>query len=116
LDYGPDEAKPEEEVVARIGQKALDAWDKQAVVPPGWEVNPAAIENGWMEFVRDVLCDNAKTILVVTSNGVARFAPAITGDFEAFTKEHSLKLSTGAVASFRWEKHHWLVDYWNRKP
>ena len=36
--YGPDEGKPETEVVARIGQKALDEWERAAIVPDGWLV------------------------------------------------------------------------------
>ena len=43
IDYGPDENQPEEIVVARIGEAALAAWEKDAVPPPGWRVDPAAL-------------------------------------------------------------------------
>ena len=32
IDYGPDEAKTEDEVIARIGQEAMDAWNANAIV------------------------------------------------------------------------------------
>ena len=32
IDYGPDEGKPETEVVARVGQEAMDAWEREAIV------------------------------------------------------------------------------------
>ncbi|MFR8206548.1 MAG: histidine phosphatase family protein [Alphaproteobacteria bacterium] len=48
VDYGPDENKPEEEVIARIGQDALDKWNKDAIVPDGWKVDPQAIINNWL--------------------------------------------------------------------
>ena len=45
VDYGPDEAKTEEEVIARIGQEAIEAWDKNAIVPNGWNVSVDGIIN-----------------------------------------------------------------------
>ncbi len=116
IDYGPDEGKPEADVIARIGEQALADWDSQATVPDGWDVDPEVLVHGWMEFVRDILCGSAQTILVVTSNGTARFAPHITGDFEAFRQKYTLKLGTGALADFRWQNHHWQVDGWNIRP
>ena len=40
IDYGPDENRPEDEVIARIGQPALDAWERNGIVPNGWRVDP----------------------------------------------------------------------------
>jgi probable phosphoglycerate mutase len=53
---------------------------------------------------------------VVTSNGIARFAPYITGDFEGFAAEHKIKLSTGALAVFKHENGPWRVEGWNIRP
>ena len=33
IDYGPDENKPEVDVIARIGEAALDAWEKRRHSP-----------------------------------------------------------------------------------
>lgn len=118
VDYGPDENKPEAEVIARIGAQAIKDWDEHSIVPQGWKIDPAEVIENWRQFA-DQICahDDNETVLVVTSNGIARFAPHITGDFEAFRAQYPLKLSTGAVGIL---KHHfdsgWRVDAWNVKP
>jgi probable phosphoglycerate mutase len=118
IDYGPDENKPEPEVVARVGAEALKAWDDNAVVPDGWKVDVAGIIEGWLEFgsrVRRELPE--KTILVVTSNGIARFAPHLTGDFGAFKRDHKIKIATGAYAVFEAKENgSWGCDAWNVRP
>ncbi len=117
IDYGPDENKPEDVVVARLGHDAIKAWDEKAIVPDGWRVNPEEMARNWVLFADDMVKKNTgKTILVVTSNGVARFAPYITGDFDGFQKTHGLKMSTGAVSVFRHAAGQWLCDSWNVKP
>ncbi len=117
IDYGPDENRPEEEVVARIGKDALDAWDKDAVVPPGWVVDPQAIVRDWTAFGDMLLRDHkGQTVLAVTSNGTARFAPYLTGDFEGFRAQHKLKISTGALCVFTHDGASWHCDGWNVKP
>ena len=72
IDYGEDENKPESEVIARLGQDMLDLWDLEAIVPDGWHVNPEAIISAWEQFF-DTQKDKGSDILVVTSNGIARF-------------------------------------------
>jgi len=118
IDYGPDENKPEEEVVARLGEAALKAWDANGVVPDGWNVNPGAIIANWKSFAADIARDHAgKTILVVTSNGIARFAPHLTGDFDGFLKTHNIKISTGALCVFENSGGaEWACTQWNVKP
>jgi 2,3-bisphosphoglycerate-dependent phosphoglycerate mutase len=121
IDYGPDENKSEEEVIARIGAQAIKDWDNDAVAPEGWEVNPEEIIQNWKGFAEKIVTHDdgqefKETIMVVTSNGVARFAPYITGDFEAFAKEHKIKISTGAICIFEFEDGKWVVKGWNIKP
>ncbi|MGB0720608.1 MAG: histidine phosphatase family protein [Bdellovibrionales bacterium] len=116
IDYGPDENKPEADVIARIGAQAIKDWDERAVVPDGWIVDPAAIIQNWRDFADQISAhDDNETVLVVTSNGIARFAPYITGGFETFTQEHSIKLSTGAIGILTCENGHWRVQGWNVK-
>jgi 2,3-bisphosphoglycerate-dependent phosphoglycerate mutase len=117
IDYGTDENRPETEVVARLGADALRAWDEDAVVPNGWKVDVSALIQGWMNFGVGVARDYAgRKILVVTSNGIARFAPHLTGNFEGFRREHKLKISTGALCIFTHENGVWRVEEWNVKP
>ncbi len=117
IDYGPDENKPEEDVVARIGQQALKDWDEQAIVPEGWKADPSAIIQNWVGFADQIRAhDDNETVLVVTSNGIARFSPHLTGDFEGFRAQYPLKLSTGALGVLKYDQGRWIVQDWNMKP
>ncbi|OLA79263.1 MAG: phosphoglycerate mutase [Azospirillum sp. 47_25] len=118
VDYGPDENKPEEEVIARVGEDAIKLWNERAIVPDGWKVDvPALIRTweNWAEKVASAYKD--KTVMIVSSNGVIRFAPYITGDFETFAKEHDIKVGTGSVCLFEKEEGApWRCTGWNIKP
>lgn len=97
VDYGPDENKPETDVVARIGKTALEAWEQDATPPEGWVVDADGLRAAWRAFLdraRD-LPDDSNT-LVVTSNGIARFLPDIVD-----TKPETIdrKLKTGAFGT-----------------
>ena len=117
IDYGPDENKTDEDVIARIGAQSLKDWDEHAPVPPGWLADPEKITRDWHGFADQISQhDDNETVLVVTSNGIARFAPHITGDFEKFRAGHDLKIATGAVCVFIHENGKWRVDAWNVKP
>ena len=75
IDYGPDENRPETEVVTRLGADALRAWDEEAIVPDGWRVDPVALTQMWRErFAAVSALGEGARVLAVTSNGVARFA------------------------------------------
>lgn len=103
IDYGPDENRPEADVVARIGEAALEAWERQAVPPPGWNVDPPAIIGNWDKFFASVAKEpDAGPVLVVTSNGVARFAllAAQQANPDVVTETSDLKLKTGAYGIF----------------
>jgi probable phosphoglycerate mutase len=78
IDYGPDENRPEAEVVARIGKAALEAWEDKSIPPPDWRVDPAAIIGNWQELFSDLKTEEG-VHLIVTSNGIARFALAAVG-------------------------------------
>lgn len=118
IDYGPDEGLPEDQVIARIGEKALKDWEEQAIVPDGWRADPDQMIQDWQDIADQIARDNAgQTVLIVTSNGIARFAPYITGDFEAFKAEFPLKLSTGAIGVIDQPKgENWQIRCWNVKP
>lgn len=119
IHYGPDENQPEEHVIARIGKEALNAWETQAIVPEGWLVTPTEIINNWLNFAEQLRMNHAgKICLVVTSNGIARFAPHITGDFKTFSSQHGIKVATGALCIFANEPllPIWSCLAWNVKP
>ena len=117
IDYGPDENQPESAVIARIGDQALRDWDDDAKVPPRWLVDPQAIIQDWLAF--GDICRQAfhgQTVLVVTSNGVARFAPHLTGDFDGFRRKHGIKIATGALCFLCLKGSRWVIEQWNFNP
>ena len=121
IDYGPDENKPEAEVIERIGETAIKDWDERAIVPPGWLAKPQEIIQNWQGFAAQLLkqqdeFNHEETVLVVTSNGIARFAPHITGDFDGFKARFPLKLSTGALGILQHDGANWRVTDWNIRP
>lgn len=121
IDYGPDENKTDHEVAARIGAQALKDWDDRAIVPPGWDVHPERIIGCWMDFGSRIRRDYpAGKILVVTSNGIARFAPYLTGDFAGFTTRYKIKIATGALCVMQNDDDGggagWRVEKWNINP
>lgn len=118
VDYGPDENKVEADVIARIGAQAIKDWDESAIVPDGWLVDPDQIVSDWQNFAQHMADDHAgETILVVTSNGTARFAPHITGDYEGFCADHPIKLKTGAFGIFEHSPEDgWRCAVWGVRP
>lgn len=115
VDYGVDENQPEDAVVARLGAAALQAWDEQAVVPQGWRVDPEGIKAAWKQLIGS-LVDKAATdrVLIVTSNGVARFVLDAITVFE--TEPHSIKLKTGAYGHLRASGDDVSLVAWNIRP
>ena len=125
VDYGPDENKTEEEVMSRLGngnpeegKKIIDAWNRDATVPDGWNIDPNQIIKTWHNFAKQIVAEKYQTVLLITSNGILRFAPHITGNFENFILKHDIKVATGGVCFFE-KKHNepvWTCTAWNVKP
>lgn len=137
VDYGPDENKTEEEVKARLGAHAarteglnpdslspeeldakgaaiIDKWNEDATVPDGWKVDVQQIRDNWMSLAAEV--KDGDIMLCVSSNGTIRFAPCITGNYEAFCAEHDIKVATGGVCIFTSEDgSSWVCQEWGIK-
>ncbi len=97
IDYGPDENQPEQLVIDRIGEAALAAWESHATPPPGWKVDPDALRQAWRDCLQSLAReDTAGPALIVTSNGIARFARLIAADAATRSAAADLKLKTGA--------------------
>lgn len=116
IDYGPDENKIEQDVIDRIGLEALQAWNEQGIVPDGWDVDTKKLKQSWHQFFDTAQTEYpGKRLLVVTSNGVARFAPDVLQ--EASTEIHSLKMKTGHMSLFQLNlKGLWECAFWDRNP
>ena len=119
IDYGIDEAKTDEEIISRIGKDALEQWNKNAIVPDGWKFNPKEAIDNWFDFSKMIEKEyQDKVIMVFTSNGIARFAPYLTGNFDKFIENYDIKISTSALCTFIKNKNEefWKVINWNIKP
>lgn len=88
IDHGPDEGRPEEQVIARIGAQAITDWDERAIAPNDWIVDADARIAAWRAWFAG---GGEGVDLLVTSNGAARFALLAAG-----LPLGSLKLRTGA--------------------
>ena len=113
IDYGPDENVAEEKVVARIGETAMRAWEEDSRVPDGWIVDKQAIHSGWKALLTEAArLPKTNTILVVTSNGIARFLPDVV---DAVPVGLQPKLKTGAWGEIDCNTGTRIVA-WNERP
>lgn len=126
IDYGPDENQPEDAVIARIGSQAIKDWDEKSIAPKEWLVNTEEILKNWQDFLskiaekHDTITQNQldihEVVLVLTSNGIARFAPQCTQNYELFVHKNTLKLSTGALGILQFSNGSWDISGWNLRP
>jgi len=119
IDYGPDENQPEASVIERIGKEALRLWDENAIPPEGWVVSPEKIKADWMNFANQISAktpEKQKIVLVLTSNGIARFAPFITSNFTESKVLNHIKLSTGSLGIIDIHEKSYSLTSWNTKP
>lgn len=140
LDYGMDDGQPEDDIVLRLGivesngkigeqtsldelreagKAALKKWDSEAVLPRAWkhlEPKAAQLSRDWAEFGERVKKEFAgKTVVAVTSNGIARFSKVLLDDGGA-ALGGNLKLATGAYGVYVFEDGKWQCEKWNVRP
>ena len=130
IDYGSDEGCDEDATIRRIGrdllkqsfdndesfkagQKSIEQWNLNAIPPIGWHVDVNAIKAAWVNFAYSVIteCEH-KTVLAVTSNGIARFSPVILNA----KMDANLKIATGAACVFEHDGNEWICSEWNLRP
>ncbi len=113
IDHGPDEAQIESAVIDRIGADALARWDAEAHAPEGWVVDPERRIAGW----RNLFETAQGQVLIVTSNGAARFALLADAALrEQAAALPSLKLRTGAYAVMERGADGLRLAAWDRRP
>jgi broad specificity phosphatase PhoE len=111
IDYGIDENKNEDDVLARIGSEALKDWDQKNIVPQGWLVDLKQIQETWRHFA--ALAEQ-ELILVITSNGIAKFAPDLC--VKTSDPVVSTKMKTGHLSGLEFEDGSWRISFWNINP
>lgn len=127
IDYGIDDGKPETEVIARLGAEALKNWEENSIAPKDWHVDAEKIKQDWRDFAKNLITSvgaipcgcpssTSMTILVVTSNGIARFAPSILSKVSFQHLTPLLKMRTGALSAFEYNEENWKIDFWDKRP
>ena len=111
IDYGPDENKPESDVIERIGRKAIKLWDTSGTPPQGWLVKPEQIISSWKLFLKNI-SDTNDDILVVTSNGIARFLFEAVDNIEVDIQR---KLNTACFGLVEVSQGVTSLKFWNKK-
>ncbi|MEG3085516.1 histidine phosphatase family protein [Sphingomonas sp. PB2P12] len=123
IDHGIDEDRIESDVIDRIGNDALVAWETHGTAPPGWIVDAEARLAGWRALFSapTSICAPTEsahsTTLLVTSNGAARFA--LLADAALMTQARAcatLKLRTGAFGIIRIDDAGAQLVAWDRRP
>ncbi|WP_375381748.1 histidine phosphatase family protein [uncultured Sphingomonas sp.] len=113
IDHGPDEGQSEDAVLARIGPEALARWNEDLAAPPGWTVDAPARLEAW----RTLMVTGRGHLLLVTSNGAARFAlhadPALARQASALA---SRRLRTGAWGRIVVADGAARIAAWDRRP
>jgi len=112
IDYGVDENKAEEAVIARLGQDAITRWDEEAVPPEGWDVDPDALIASWKDFLAEHSAHD-EDVLVVTSNGVARFA---LDAVDEIATDAPRKLRTAAYGVVEISNGYSMLTAWDTRP
>jgi len=121
IDHGPDEGQPEYTVEERLGTKAIEEWNNKAIMPAEWRPRPEQIIKEWEILLHDVfqLFKNG-TVLMVTSNGRARFLPQVHDLTlsQDLATSGDLKLRTGSFGIIEKvdETNPWQLRAWNIRP
>ena len=96
IDHGPDENAPEAAVRARLGEPALERWDRNGEAPCEWIVDAPGRLAGWSRFLADQEAAGAGDTLCVSSNGALRFALIALARAGAIELPARLPIRTGA--------------------
>lgn len=138
VNHGPDENRTDTEVFQRLGRerleqlghssgtatseeitqeglRVLDAWNRDATVPPGWQVDVDAIIAAWRRFAEQI--GKTERVMLVTSNGMIRFAPRLLQiGYAEFCQNHTIKVATGGLCVFETVENQWVCREWNVRP
>ncbi len=123
INYGPDDGKPEDALIARIGRDAIDAWERDSLMPPEWSPKPDVI----VQNLRVVLMrlattngpDESQTIWGFSSGGIIRFladphlSDIINWDIP---RPDKIKVTPAHFAHLEYTGNTWLIKGWNVNP
>lgn len=114
IDHGPDENKTEDEVRTRLGP-AWVQWQEHGIVPQDWGADEQALLMRWEQIA--ALCRasfrDIDTIVCVTSQGIARFAPLYVKHPQARTQAFRLNTAHYSILQ-QHAPDSWTIKAWNQ--
>jgi broad specificity phosphatase PhoE len=123
IDYGVDDGKPEDDLVARIGKPAIDAWERDSIMPDEWSPKPDVIAANLRAVFARLAHGHDTTpksiIWGFSSGGIIRFlgdprlADIITW---ACPRPDKVKISPAHFVHLEYDGRKWQVKGWNIKP
>jgi broad specificity phosphatase PhoE len=118
IDYGPDENQLEPIVRQRIGEHSINAWESEGIPPEGWQVDPKALMASWRSIGEEILQTfPGRDVVIVTSNGIARFACGLLGGMDFLKNNGGMKLRTGAYGLLtHTPAAGWALEAWDVRP
>ena len=116
IHYGRWEAATTEQITADPARKsALEGWQKSDIWPDalGWQTTQQQVVDALSSLLAELQTGSAKDQpLIVSSNGILRFAPRILGIASA----SSYQLKTGALGCVDRTETGWNVRFWGGTP
>jgi len=94
-----------------LGQDAIDLWDLEAIPPIGWTVDVEDLIQAWTAFFEQHRHSD-EDILVVTSNGIARF---VLDTLENLPLNIPRKLRTAAFGLIELSPKQTDLIYWDKR-
>lgn len=110
IDHGPDENQRDVDVVRRIGEAAMNAWDCDAIAPAEWLTDTPHRIAAWRAVLSAPPMGDT---LLVTSNGAAKFL--FLAD-PTLRPQESLKLRTGSLGIVDRKQGGWNTTIWDYRP
>lgn len=123
INYGPDDGKPEEALIARIGKDAIDAWERDSLMPPEWSPKPDVIIQNLRAVITRLTATNTPDhhhiVWGFSSGGIIRFLadPRMADIIEwAIPRPDKIKVAPAHFAHLEYTGKTWQIHEWNVKP
>lgn len=116
IDYGIDDGKPEADVIKRLGEKAIQDFETQRIMPKEWSLDIELLEAEINKLVRNIETQAPDSVyLVVTSNGIARYFLSLLPP-QTNTIIQTEKMPTGSLSVFNFHGQQWHCEHWGMRP
>ena len=102
IDYGPDENKTEDVVIARVGEDAIKLWNEKAIAPEGWLVDVPGLIKTWESWAEKVAADyKNQTVMMFPVMALFVLRRILPGILKGLPKSMILKSGRDAYVSLK---------------